>query len=113
MPYFLEQTSRNFALMLFNCSVLCSSEAYLSHSPSFSINKKVNVACYEFGKISCLHHLSSGIFFLQRIRVDGIKNHPWFQTNYVSVNLAEDEEVSLDDVCAVFDDIEVSPIFSY
>ncbi|KAL1816049.1 hypothetical protein ACET3Z_018623 [Daucus carota] len=41
-----------------------------------------------------------------RIRIDGIKNHPWFQKNYVSVKLAEDVETSLDDVCAVFDDIE-------
>lgn len=53
------------------------------------------------------------MFFLQRIRIDGIKNHPWFQKNYVSVKLAEDEEVSLDDVCAVFDDIKVGLVISY
>ncbi|XP_012854635.1 PREDICTED: CBL-interacting protein kinase 24 [Erythranthe guttata] len=31
---------------------------------------------------------------------------PWFQKNYVAVRPREDEAVTLDDVCAVFDDIE-------
>ncbi|XP_059637952.1 CBL-interacting serine/threonine-protein kinase 24-like [Cornus florida] len=41
-----------------------------------------------------------------RIRIEGIKNDPWFQKNYMVVRLGEDEEVNLDDVRAVFDDIE-------
>ncbi|KAI4368528.1 hypothetical protein MLD38_017074 [Melastoma candidum] len=42
-----------------------------------------------------------------RIRIDEIRRHPWFQNNYVPVQqLHEIEEVNLDDVQAVFDDIE-------
>lgn len=76
-----------------------------------TLYKKVSSADF-----SCPHWFSAGAKSLinkildpnpeTRIRIDGIKNHPWFQKNYVSVKLAEDEEVSLDDVCAVFDDIE-------
>lgn len=43
---------------------------------------------------------------MQRIQIEGIKKDPWFRKNYVPVE-HRDEEVSLDDVCAVFDDIEV------
>ena len=43
----------------------------------------------------------------QRIRIDGIRKDPWFRKNYAPVEHREDEEVNLDDVCAVFDDIEV------
>lgn len=49
--------------------------------------------------------------FMQRITIQGIKNDPWFQRNYVTVKYGEDEEVNLDDVRAVFDDIEVGPYF--
>ncbi|GKC06998.1 CBL-interacting serine/threonine-protein kinase 24-like protein [Tanacetum coccineum] len=35
-----------------------------------------------------------------------IKEHPWFQVNYRSISHAEDGDVSLDDVQAVFDGIE-------
>ncbi|KAL8037510.1 hypothetical protein ABFS82_11G044600 [Erythranthe guttata] len=41
-----------------------------------------------------------------RIKIGGIKRDPWFQKNYVAVRPREDEAVTLDDVCAVFDDIE-------
>ncbi|KAK7292055.1 hypothetical protein RIF29_07707 [Crotalaria pallida] len=41
-----------------------------------------------------------------RMTIDQIRKDPWFQKYYVPVNLGEDEEVNLDDVQAVFDDIE-------
>ncbi|KAL7134690.1 hypothetical protein ABFS83_11G043300 [Erythranthe nasuta] len=41
-----------------------------------------------------------------RIKIGGIKRDPWFLKNYVAVRPREDEAVTLDDVCAVFDDIE-------
>ncbi|PWA67429.1 protein kinase domain-containing protein [Artemisia annua] len=41
-----------------------------------------------------------------RIRIDGIREHPWFQVNYRSISHAEDGDVSLDDVQAVFEGIE-------
>ncbi|OVA07799.1 Protein kinase domain [Macleaya cordata] len=41
-----------------------------------------------------------------RIRIEEIKRDPWFRKNYVAVRHGEDEEVNLDDVCAVFNDIE-------
>lgn len=41
-----------------------------------------------------------------RIKIEGIKNDPWFRRDYVPVEHGEDEEVNLDDVRAVFDDIE-------
>ncbi|KAB2598950.1 CBL-interacting serine/threonine-protein kinase 24-like [Pyrus ussuriensis x Pyrus communis] len=41
-----------------------------------------------------------------RIRIDGIRKDPWFKKNYAPLIYREDEEVSLDDVCAVFEDIE-------
>ncbi|KAE8718931.1 CBL-interacting protein kinase 8 [Hibiscus syriacus] len=40
-----------------------------------------------------------------RIQIEGIKKDPWFMKHYVPVK-PRDEEVSLDDVLAVFDDIE-------
>lgn len=41
-----------------------------------------------------------------RICIEGIKSDPWFTKNYVAVRHGEEEEVNLDDVQAVFDDIE-------
>ncbi|KAF6156674.1 hypothetical protein GIB67_017810 [Kingdonia uniflora] len=41
-----------------------------------------------------------------RIRIQGIKKESWFRKNYDPVRHAEDEEVNLDDVRAVFDEIE-------
>ncbi|EHA8590347.1 putative CBL-interacting protein kinase 24 [Cocos nucifera] len=41
-----------------------------------------------------------------RIHVEGIKNDPWFWRNYVPVRHGEEEEVNLEDVQAVFNDIE-------
>jgi hypothetical protein len=50
---------------------------------------------------------------LQRIQIEGIKKDPWFRKNYVPVGHKEDEKVDLDDVRAVFDDIEVGYCFSF
>nr|ABJ91233.1 CBL-interacting protein kinase 27 [Populus trichocarpa] len=41
-----------------------------------------------------------------RIGIEGIKKHPWFRKSYEPVGHSEEEEVNLDDVHAVFDDIE-------
>lgn len=47
---------------------------------------------------------------MQRIQIEGIRKHPWFWKNYVPpANYKEDVEVNLDDVRAVFEDIEVCP----
>ncbi|KAI8031074.1 CBL-interacting protein kinase 24 [Camellia lanceoleosa] len=42
----------------------------------------------------------------KRIRIEGIKNDPWFRKNYVAVEHGGDEDVNLDNVHTVFDDIE-------
>lgn len=44
---------------------------------------------------------------MQRIKIEGIRRDPWFRKNYVPVRAKADEVVNLDDVRAVFDDIEV------
>lgn len=49
---------------------------------------------------------------LQRIRIEGIKKDAWFTKDYVSVRSGDDEDVNLDDVQAVFDDVEVSVFLS-
>ncbi|KAL7168408.1 hypothetical protein ACSBR2_038784 [Camellia fascicularis] len=41
-----------------------------------------------------------------RIRIEGIKNDPWFRKNYVAVEHGGDEDANLDNVHTVFDDIE-------
>ncbi|KAF7806391.1 CBL-interacting serine/threonine-protein kinase 24 isoform X1 [Senna tora] len=41
-----------------------------------------------------------------RIRIEEIRKDPWFRRNYVPAELRENEEVNLDDVQAVFDDME-------
>ncbi|KAH8506339.1 hypothetical protein H0E87_013242, partial [Populus deltoides] len=41
-----------------------------------------------------------------RIGIEEIKKHPWFRKSYEPVGHSEEEEVNLDDVHAVFDDIE-------
>uniref|UniRef100_A0A8I6Z4N6 non-specific serine/threonine protein kinase n=1 Tax=Hordeum vulgare subsp. vulgare TaxID=112509 RepID=A0A8I6Z4N6_HORVV len=41
-----------------------------------------------------------------RITIEEIRADPWFKKNYVALRRGEDENVSLDDVQAVFDDIE-------
>jgi len=43
----------------------------------------------------------------QRITIEEIRADPWFEKNYVAIRCGEDENVSLDDVQAVFDNIEV------
>lgn len=45
---------------------------------------------------------------LQRIKIEEIRKDPWFQKNYIPVKRTEESEVDLDDVRAVFEDIEVS-----
>ena len=47
---------------------------------------------------------------LQRIGIEGIKKHPWFSQSYESDGHSEEEEVNLDDVRAVFYEIEVGII---
>lgn len=47
---------------------------------------------------------------VQRINIDGIRNHEWFKKNYVPVRMYDDEDVNLDDVEAAFDDSEVSEL---
>ncbi|KAK9947554.1 hypothetical protein M0R45_003172 [Rubus argutus] len=76
-----------------------------------TLYKKINAA--EF---SCPFWFSPGANSLihkildpnpkTRIRIEGIRKDPWFRKNYVRVEHREDEEVSLDDVRAVFEDIE-------
>lgn len=51
--------------------------------------------------------------FLQRIRIEGIKCDAWFKKNYVTIRHGEEEDVNLDDVRAVFDDIEVGGLCFY
>ncbi|XP_020269844.1 CBL-interacting protein kinase 24 [Asparagus officinalis] len=41
-----------------------------------------------------------------RITIEGIKNDAWFRRNYVAVRHGDEEKVDLNDVNAVFDDIE-------
>ncbi|XP_065848597.1 CBL-interacting serine/threonine-protein kinase 24-like [Euphorbia lathyris] len=41
-----------------------------------------------------------------RIKIEGIRKDSWFRKNYVPVQQSEESEVNLDDVQAVFDDIE-------
>ncbi|KAJ3674315.1 hypothetical protein LUZ60_004931 [Juncus effusus] len=41
-----------------------------------------------------------------RIRIEGIRKDAWFSKNYEPVRCEKDEEVSLDDIHAVFNDIE-------
>ncbi|XP_044471537.1 CBL-interacting serine/threonine-protein kinase 24-like isoform X2 [Mangifera indica] len=75
-----------------------------------SLYNKINAA--EF---SCPVWFSSGAKSLihkildpnprTRIQIEGIRKDPWFQKNYLPIKHRE-EEVNLDDVCAVFDDIE-------
>lgn len=41
-----------------------------------------------------------------RVNIEAIRQDAWFQRNYVPVNLREDGQVNLDDIQAVFNDIE-------
>ncbi|XP_026387711.1 CBL-interacting serine/threonine-protein kinase 24-like isoform X1 [Papaver somniferum] len=76
-----------------------------------ALYKKINVA--EF---SCPIWFSPGAKALilkilnpnpkTRISIEGIKRDPWFRQSYVPVRYGNEEKVSLDDVCAVFNDIE-------
>lgn len=76
-----------------------------------TLNMKINAAEY-----SCPYWFSSGAKSLiqkildpnpkTRIQIEEIRKDPWFRRNYIPAKLGEDEEVNLDDVRAVFDDIE-------
>ncbi|RZC53809.1 hypothetical protein C5167_012652 [Papaver somniferum] len=76
-----------------------------------ALYKKINVA--EF---SCPIWFSPGAKALilkilnpnpkTRISIEGIKRDPWFRQNYVPVRYGNEEKVNLDDVSAVFNDIE-------
>ncbi|GMH18959.1 hypothetical protein Nepgr_020800 [Nepenthes gracilis] len=76
-----------------------------------SLYKKINAA--EF---TCPFWFSPGAKLLidkildpnpkTRIKIEGIKNNPWFRVNYIPVRHGVEEEVNLDDVHAVFEDIE-------
>jgi 5'-AMP-activated protein kinase catalytic alpha subunit len=48
---------------------------------------------------------------MQRVKIEEIRKDLWFRKNYSPVKLREDEQVNLDDVQAVFDDIEVCCCF--
>lgn len=48
--------------------------------------------------------------YMQRIKIEGIRRDPWFRKNYMPVRAKADEVVNLDDVRAVFDDIEVESL---
>lgn len=50
---------------------------------------------------------------MQRVEIEAIRQEPWFQRNYVPVNLREDGQVNLDDIQAVFNDIEVCCCFLF
>lgn len=41
-----------------------------------------------------------------RVKIVEIRKDPWFRKNYSPIKLREDEQVNLDDIKAVFDDIE-------
>ncbi|KAJ7978925.1 Non-specific serine/threonine protein kinase [Quillaja saponaria] len=76
-----------------------------------TLYKKINAADF-----SCPVWLSAGAKSLihkvldpnpkSRIGIKVIKKDPWFKINYVPLILREDEDVNLDDIRAVFDDIE-------
>lgn len=76
-----------------------------------TLYKKMNSAAF-----TCPFWFSSGVKSLidkildpnpkTRITIEGIRNHPWFQVNYITVLQGVEEELSLDDVCDFFDDIE-------
>lgn len=76
-----------------------------------TLYKKINAADF-----SCPIWFSSGARSLihkildpnpeTRIQIDGIKKDPWFRKQYVPVRHKEEEEVNLDDIRAVFEDIE-------
>ena len=59
-------------------------------------------------RLFCLFFIELISLLEQRIRIEGLRKDPWFRKNYVPVEHREDEEINLDDVCAVFDDIEVN-----
>lgn len=76
-----------------------------------TLYKKINSAAF-----TCPFWFSPGVKSLidkmldpspkTRITIEGIRNHLWFRVNYITVLQGAEEEVSLDDVRAVFDEIE-------
>ncbi|KAF5459168.1 hypothetical protein F2P56_023146 [Juglans regia] len=76
-----------------------------------TLYKKINAAEFScpfwfcFGVKSLIHKILDPNP-KTRIQIEGIRKDPWFWKNYVPVKHREVEEVNLDDVCAVFDDIQ-------
>nr|QSH71625.1 CBL-interacting protein kinase [Hedychium coronarium] len=76
-----------------------------------TLYKKINAA--EF---TCPTHISLGAKSLihrildpnpkTRISIEGIRSDAWFQRNYIPIRLGVEEEDNLDDIDAVFNDIE-------
>ncbi|KAJ6363219.1 hypothetical protein OIU78_003407 [Salix suchowensis] len=71
-----------------------------------TLNRRINAAEY-----SCPFWFPPGAKALIDMILDpnpktGIKKHPWFSQSYESYGHSEEEEVNLDDVRAVFDEIE-------
>jgi len=76
-----------------------------------SLYEKITAAKY-----SCPYWFSPGATSLirrildpnprTRITIEEIRENPWFKKNYVAIRRGEDENVSLDDVQAVFDNIQ-------
>ena len=74
------------------------------------IRKDLNISSVHLVFMVFFSSEKSGSLLLQRIGIEGIKKHPWFRKSYEPVGHSEEEEVNLDDVHAVFDDIEVGII---
>ncbi|XP_020087873.1 CBL-interacting protein kinase 24 isoform X1 [Ananas comosus] len=80
-----------------------------------ALYRKINAAEFSFpswfssGAKSLILRIldpTPSTLLLQRIDIEGIRNDTWFKRKYVAVKSGEDEEVNLDDVHAVFNDIE-------
>ncbi|KAK2645925.1 hypothetical protein Ddye_021120 [Dipteronia dyeriana] len=77
-----------------------------------NLYKKINAAefsCpfwFSHGAKSLIHKILN-LNPKTRIKIEGIRKDPWFRKNYMPVKHKEEEEVNLDDVHAVFNDIEV------
>ncbi|KAI9191605.1 hypothetical protein LWI28_010771 [Acer negundo] len=76
-----------------------------------NLYKKINAAefsCpfwFSHGAKSLIHKILN-LNPKTRIKIEGIRKDPWFRKNYMPVQHREEEAVNLDDVHAVFNDIE-------
>ncbi|KAM7511506.1 hypothetical protein LguiB_010381 [Lonicera macranthoides] len=69
-----------------------------------ALMKSCNICFYNFARIRST--LDARAISYARIQIQGMQDDPWFRKDYVAVGLREDGEVNLDDVRAVFEDIE-------